>query len=64
MAGVNIRTSERLEIDLRVPGHRSMRTVHVVELIIGGVVYRTEAASSAHAMELAIRTARELGIGV
>lgn len=59
---VQIRTSSRLEIDMRIPGHRATRTVHVVELIVGGVVYRTEAASSAHAYELAVRTARDLGI--
>lgn len=36
--------------------------VHVVELVIGGIIFRTEAASAAHAMELAVRVARVLGM--
>lgn len=59
---VSVRTAKRLEIDMRIPGARATREVHVVELVVGGVVYRTEAASAMHAYELAVRTARDLGI--
>lgn len=36
--------------------------VHVVELVVGGIIFRTEASSPVHAMELALRTARIIGL--
>lgn len=36
---------------------------YVCEVVIGGVIFDTPANDAAHAIQLAARTARELGIG-
>lgn len=56
---IEVRTAERYELD---GPHRNVRRIHIVELIVGGIVFRTEAASMVHAFELALRTAKALGL--
>lgn len=56
---IEVRTSERYELE---GPHRNVRCIHIVEIVVGGIVFRTEAASMVHAFELALRTAKALGL--